>query len=65
MKNDRTDFSGCGCLIAGALFFAAVIATPTILAAFIEARAFNRATGHEISMWDAMFVELRVEGRAK
>lgn len=32
---------------------------------YFEARAFNRATGKNVSMWDAMFVDLRVQDGAK
>jgi len=29
-------------------------------ASYFEARAYNRATGAEVSTWDAMFIQLRV-----
>jgi len=31
---------------------------------YFEARAYNRLTGSDVSTWDAMWIELRVEGRA-
>lgn len=30
-----------------------------------EAAAYNNATGSHVSTWDAMWVELRVQGQAK
>lgn len=31
----------------------------------LEARAYNRATGSDVSTFDAMFIELRVQSEAK
>lgn len=31
----------------------------------VEARAFNRVTGGNVSTWDAMFVSLRVQENIK
>lgn len=31
---------------------------------YLEARAFNNVTGKTVSTWDAMFIELRVQGAA-
>lgn len=31
----------------------------------MEAKAYNRATGHEVSTWDAMWIELRVQAEPK
>ena len=33
-------------------------------ASAMEAKAFNRATGKNVSTWDAMWVKLRVQGTA-
>jgi hypothetical protein len=32
-----------------------------IILSFFEARAFERATGKKVSVFDAMFIELRVQ----
>ncbi len=32
-----------------------------ITASYMEAQAFNRVTGKNVSTWDAMFIELRVQ----
>lgn len=32
---------------------------------YFEARAYNRVTGKNVSMFDAMFIELRVQESAK
>ena len=34
-------------------------------ASALEARSYNRITGKNVSAWDAMFVELRVQEGAK
>ena len=37
-----------------------------ILFSWLEARAFHEVTGRDVSTWDAMFIELRVqEGAAE
>jgi hypothetical protein len=42
-----------------------VAAAVWVVASHFEARAFNRATGADVSTWDAMFVELRVNSSPK
>ena len=32
---------------------------------FFEAMAFNAATGKNVSTWDAMFIELRIQEQSK
>lgn len=32
-----------------------------VVDAFFEARAYNNATGSDVSTWDAMWIELRVQ----
>lgn len=32
-----------------------------VTASHFEAQAFNRVTGNDVSTWDAMFIELRVQ----
>lgn len=40
----------------------AVIATLAwLVPSYFEAQAYNRATGSDVSMWDAMWIELRVQ----
>jgi hypothetical protein len=36
-----------------------------VLPSSLEARAFNRATGKNVTTWEAMWVDLRVQGEAK
>lgn len=36
-----------------------------VLPASLEAAAYNRATGSQVSTWDALWLELRVEGQAQ
>ena len=45
-----------GILVAAALVWIGMSA--------MEARAFNRATGRDVSTWDAMWIQLRVQGAA-
>lgn len=46
-------------LIVGLLLFSWPICS------YFEARAYNNITGKNVSTWDAMFVELRVQEGAK
>lgn len=55
--------AGLGCLLIGI-----VLTLPLsgwVVSSFFEARAFNNATGKNISTWDAMWIELRVQGDGK
>lgn len=36
-----------------------------IFTSAMEARAYNRATGSDVSTWDAMWIELRVQAGPK
>lgn len=47
-----------------ALVFLAVLAI-AYFKAMQEAATYNRLTGSDVSAWDALFVELRVEGSIK
>lgn len=58
-NNDEN--SGCGYLIICA-FFVAFSLVWWVVASSIEASSFNRATNSNVSTWDAMFLELRVQG---
>ena len=44
-----------------ALFLGAIWVGPS----YLEARAYNSATGKNVSVWTAMFVDLRVQDGAK
>jgi hypothetical protein len=54
----------CGALAIG-VFILGLMFGPWIVKSHFEAAAFNRATGKNVSTWDAMWVELRVEGEGK
>lgn len=51
------------------LMFIAILALASVVFWFIpsyfEARAFNRTTGNNVSTWDAMWIELRVQEGVK
>lgn len=53
-----------GASIITAAFLAALTSVLWVVPSYFEARAFERATGKSVSTWDAMFVQLRVEGSA-
>ena len=36
-----------------------------VCSSYLEARAYNNITGKNVSTWDAMFVELRIQEGAK
>lgn len=54
-------------LIGSALVAAVIIVVggAWVLPIYLEARAYNHATGAHVSTWEAMFVDLRVQGTAK
>lgn len=60
-KENTETVAGC---IAVVIFLVAALLYWPIQSHF-EAAAFNRATGKNVSTWDAMWVELRVEGQGK
>lgn len=47
-----------------ALVLAVAVAAPAawIASSHFEAKAYNRLTGKDVTTWEAMWVELRVEG---
>ena len=52
-------------IIAGTIFFTGVIlmvGSAWVTSSHFEARAYEHTTGHKVSTWDAMFIELRVQG---
>lgn len=38
-----------------------IISIAWVIPAHFEARAYEHATGHHVSTWDAMWIELRVQ----
>ena len=55
-------------VLSGVLFIIAmllIVAGIQVSSAYFEARAFNRATGKNVSTWDAMFIELRLNDSPK
>jgi multisubunit Na+/H+ antiporter MnhB subunit len=36
-----------------------------VVPSYFEAQAYNRVTGSNVSTWDAMWIELRVQGGSK
>jgi hypothetical protein len=55
-------------VFVGCLFFCFILSIPMgswVVQSFFEARAFNNATGANVSTWDAMWIELRVQGDGK
>jgi hypothetical protein len=43
----------------------AVVVVPIslgVVSAHFEAKAFNKHTGKNVSMWDALFLQLRIDG---
>lgn len=42
-----------------------IIGAAWVVPSWMEARAFNKATGKSVTVWEAMFVDLRVQGEAK
>ena len=51
-----------GCLFAATLILGLII---WVISSHMEASAFNHATGKNVSTWDAMFIELRIQESAK
>jgi formate hydrogenlyase subunit 4 len=45
------------------LFFLALIFGPWVLKSNLEAAAYNRATGSNVSTWDAMWITLVVQSQ--
>lgn len=47
------------------IFFVVFGLSHWVVRSYFEAQAYNRITGSNVSTWDAMYVELRVEGNSK
>ena len=60
-RGDKVD--GATCAIV-AVFFAVALGW-SVISAHLEASAFNRATGKNMTWVDALFTDLRVTGEAK
>ena len=43
----------------------AVLSVAWVFPSYLEARAYNSATGKNVSVWTAMFVDLRVQDGAR
>ncbi len=52
-------------IIVGLLFIAVIGFGPTYISSSFEANAFNKCTNSNVSAWDVMFVELRVDNCKK
>jgi hypothetical protein len=57
-RDDKTSI-----LIVAVVVLAMIVLTATVWVAgsHFEARAFNRVTGKDVTTWEAMFIELRVQ----
>jgi len=47
------------------LLLGLIIIVPWVVSSKFEADAFNKVTGKNVSTWDAMFIELRIQEQAK
>lgn len=61
---ERNNNSVFWAVIAFVLMFAALFGL-SYFSASMEAAAYNRATGNNVSAWDAMWIELRVQDSPK
>ena len=52
------------CILAGIAIFFLLIGI-WVVSSHFEAQAFKRATGKDVSTWDAMWIELRVQEGTK
>ena len=66
MSACRSSMRHMAARIAAFLFVVALAATGLWVAhSYCAARSFERVTGHPVSTWDAMFLELRVQESPK
>lgn len=61
MDEETRVSAGVGVVIGAALLLA--VGVCAVGSAYFEAEAYNRATGQHVSTWDALWLELRVEGQ--
>lgn len=61
-KEEKAPF---GCMVMLAVAVIAFIVGIWIFASYMEARSYNRVTGENVSTWDAMWIELRVQSEPK
>lgn len=52
------------CLTLAVLFGLLVVLPLWIGRSYMEAQSFNRVTGKNVSTWDAMWIQLRVQEQA-
>jgi hypothetical protein len=65
MRSDWETFWRSVCVVLGVV---ALLVVPILMwygFSAMEAAAFNRATGKNVSAWDAMWIELRVQEGTK
>lgn len=56
---------GLGCIVAMFVAIVVVCVSWWVFRSSMEAAAYNRATGSNVSTWDAMWIELRVQAGPK
>lgn len=61
-RSDTITVFEFGIILALSIVFIAIL---SYVSASMEAAAYNRITGENVSTWDAMFVELRVDSSPK
>jgi len=68
MARVRYDSDGCLPIIFGGLFLCVIFggcAIFNVCSAYFEASAYNRVTGANVSTWDAIWLDLRVQESPK
>lgn len=60
MRKNRTDWGYVGIMSIIVSFIVLLIAL-VLFQPYMEARAYERVTGKHVSVWDAMFLDLRVQ----
>lgn len=57
----RADLRVVGILAVGVII-GSLVGAAWVAQSHCEAEAYNRVTGHSVSAWDAMWIELNVDG---
>lgn len=65
VNHSGDDVLSAGCGIMFILLLLTIGPVIWITRSYFEARAFNRVTGQNVSTFDAMFIELRVQENVK
>ena len=60
MRKNRTDWGYVGIMSIIVSFIVLLIAL-VLFQPYMEVRAYERVTGKHVSVWDAMFLDLRVQ----